>query len=41
MEFCLGGSVADTLDATERTLTEPQVGGCDLSFCFKGGGYGR
>ena len=26
MEFCLGGSVADTLDATERTLTEPQVG---------------
>lgn len=25
MEFCMGGSVADMLDATERTLTEPQV----------------
>ena len=25
MEFCLGGSVADLLDATERTLAEPQV----------------
>lgn len=25
MEFCMGGSVADMLDATEKTLTEPQV----------------
>lgn len=25
MEFCLGGSVSDMLDATETTLTEPQI----------------
>lgn len=25
MEFCMGGSVADILDATEKTLTEPQA----------------
>ncbi len=25
MEFCLGGSVADMLDATQRTLSEPQI----------------
>jgi serine/threonine kinase 4 len=25
MEFCLGGSVSDMLDATEKTLTEAQI----------------
>ncbi|TFJ85058.1 hypothetical protein NSK_003482 [Nannochloropsis salina CCMP1776] len=25
MEFCMGGSVADMLDATQRTLSEPQI----------------
>lgn len=25
MEFCIGGSVSDMLDATEKTLTEAQI----------------
>lgn len=33
MEFCMGGSVADMLDATEKTLTEPQASSLARFFC--------